>query len=595
MAAVELLLALGAVALPGNDVPLVLGEYESDSGLIVEARLDLRVGLAVEFEVGVLATAGASGRAGLGWGRVDGAGTGTADRLPWRGDGDQVGVPTVLPWAPFGGPLVAGRDALPWGAATAVPARADQLPWGVAQALAYATALRWGRPGQAHAGGALPWGAAQGLAMRAGLGWRLAGQAWGEAAVPWGDAESAGVRAVWPWGLAQWVVAPNVPLPRAPGPIGLVPRGDMVHLHFCVLVETASLDLVLGREECVRRPRIPGGLAIGSRRSYVMTHALLAQRLPDLLALPVTSVDLEADADSYGWTSTMTGRPELLADLAPVGGEPARVRVTLDGMVWELVVEGLRRNRAFGRTSATVTARSAGVLLGAPYAAERSWLNAVPMTAKQVIEEALFGTDVLLDWQCTDWLLPAGAWSMRGAPLAVARRVADAIGAVLASPRAGDVLVVAPRYPVLPWHWGDEDPDVTIALDAVVVEGHQRADRPPYEGVYVSGESQGVLALVKRTGTAPALLLPLVTDPMITDLDAARQRGEALLGAVGKRADMTLTLPVLTGPGEPGVIDPGRLVEVVDPAGSWRGLVRRVQVSGDHTTVRQTLGLERHL
>jgi hypothetical protein len=175
--------------------------------------------------------------------------------------------------------------------------------------------------------------------------------------------------------------------------------------------------------------------------------------------------------------------------------------------------------------------------------------------------------------------------------------VAESIGALVQSPRVGEAVIVAPRYPVLPWGWDAATPDVTLALDPVATEGYERTDHPAYEGVYVSGQAQGVLALVKRTGTAPAsdLLLPLVTDALLTALEAAQQRGESMLGAAGPMATMTLTLPVLTSLGEPGVIDVGKLVLVNDPAGAWRGLVRSVSVTGDHVVVRQTLTLERHL
>ena len=208
---------------------------------------------------------------------------------------------------------------------------------------------------------------------------------------------------------------------------------------------------------------------------------------------------------------------------------------------------------------------------------------------------ALQFTGLTLDWQVTDWLVPAGVWSFTGTPMAALRRVADSIGAVVQCPRTGDVISIRPKYPVLPWQWAAAAPDITLALDPLTSEGYERADKPAYEGVYVSGQAQGVLALVKRTGTAPSLLMASVTDQLITHLDAARQRGESMLGGAGPQASMSLTLPVLTGVGEPGVIDVGKLVLVNDPAGAWKGRVRSVSVRADQTTVRQSITLERHL
>ena len=120
-------------------------------------------------------------------------------------------------------------------------------------------------------------------------------------------------------------------------------------------------------------------------------------------------------------------------------------------------------------------------------------------------------------------------------------------------------------------------------------------NNPAYEGVYVSGQAQGVLGLVKRSGTGPSLYAPMVTDALATDLAAVRQRGAAVLGAGGAQATMGLSLPLLLAPGEPGLIEPGMLVEVMDPDDPWRGIARSLSVRFDGSTVQQSVQLERHL
>lgn len=324
-------------------------------------------------------------------------------------------------------------------------------------------------------------------------------------------------------------------------------------------------------------------------------HILSAYRLPDMLPLAFDQFSIGASADAYGWTLNASGPASLLSDLSPVAGLPARVRVTIDGLQWEFVVEGLRRDRSFNRTSATITGRSASALLAAPYMPERTWTNAFDMTAEQIAADVLAFTGVGLNWGVTDWNVPAGAWSFAGPPLAAVIKVAASAGAIVQSPRVGEALSVQARYPVPPWEWAGETPDVTLALDPVMVEGYERADRPAYDGVYILGAASGVSTLVKRTGSMPAMLKPMITDPLITHVDAARQRGIAELAPSGPVAVMTLTLPVLTGPSEPGVIDVGKLILVDDPAGAWRALVTAVAVRANWPSVLQTLTVERHL
>lgn len=86
----------------------------------------------------------------------------------------------------------------------------------------------------------------------------------------------------------------------------------------------------------------------------------------------------------------------------------------------------------------------------------------------------------------------------------------------------------------------------------------------------------------------------MVTDPLITHADAARQRGLSILGAAGHKYAVSLELPVLTGAGQPGVLDVGQLVQV-NAAQPWRARVRSVSAQYKFPTLRQTVTLERHL
>lgn len=533
---------------------------------------------------------------------------GQPTRAPWGRISLVAAGSPAAPWgriddATAGGPALAyGRaDALhagprrtPWGGLRDPLVRHTAAPWQLADGAHRPVRAPWGRPALRASVALAPWGAATPLHRRL--------------LVPWGRADrpQAAVGGTWaaagrlsrllraPWGTAWLLIGPNVERPLVPVVGFDLPVGTRVDLVLCA--RGWDTDLVLGLPPCPPRPRALRG-EIAAAATYMITHNIAFARLPDLLPLHAYQWSLSADSDSFGWTLQFTGPAQLLTELGPVGSTPAQVRLLIDGLEWHFVVQRLRRNREFGATTCTVTARSAGVLLGEPHYGTRAWINAVPMTAQQLAAEALDFTGVGLDWRITDWLVPAGAWSYSGTPLAAVRNVAEAAGAVLASSRTGQTLIVAPRYPVLPWDWATATPDVVVSLDAVELEGMEDDDRPLAEGVYISGQYQGVLALVKRTGTGPASdrMLPLVTDALITHLDAARQRGESLLGAAGRRATMTLSVPVLTGVGEPGVIDPLELVEVPDPGGAWRGLVRSVTVAGQGFDVMQTITVERHL
>ena len=335
------------------------------------------------------------------------------------------------------------------------------------------------------------------------------------------------------------------------------------------------------------------------------THNLIARRLPDLAEVPLYDCTLSADVGSFAWQFSASGPESLFALLAPTAGPasalPQLVQVTLDGITWVFLVESLKRDHSFGKTRVNISGRSKTALVGAPWMRDASYNNAAAANAQQLAAQALDLSGVALDWGIADWLVPANAWSFAGSRLAALQAIAEAAGGYLQSHRSAATLQVRHPYPTRPsgdnggpWNWGIGAPDVALAADALITSAIERRDGADINAVYASGTTQGVLALIKRAGTAGEKLAALQTDALITASQAAMQRGLAVLGKAGAQFAVNLELPVLTGPGQPGVIDVGSLVQV-NEATPWRGRVRSVQVNAAMPVARQTITLERHL
>lgn len=329
-------------------------------------------------------------------------------------------------------------------------------------------------------------------------------------------------------------------------------------------------------------------------RCYVTVHSIQAELLPSLERVQLSGVSIASNDDGFGWTLSATGPEHLIDQLALVDGLPARVRVTIDGIDWVFAVDPPERTRKFAERKVSVVGQSATALLGDPYMPASNWDNAAaPFTAQQLVAQALEFTGVGIDWGITDWLVPAGAWSFQGTPLAVAQRVAEAVGAVVRSHRTDETLQFAPRYPALPWEWDATPLDVQMPGQLMTSDSLQNRRNPDWEAVYVLGQTHGKKGHVVRTGTAGAVLAPQVIDSLITHADAARQRGSAVLGAAGRGYTQNMTVPLLTGGSYPGLILPGYLLQVDEPGLSWRGLVRGITITESTPTVRQQLVVER--
>ena len=345
-------------------------------------------------------------------------------------------------------------------------------------------------------------------------------------------------------------------------------------------------------------PQPPGPVApqylIPLLSIYMTVHTLTAHLLPTLEPVVLKDVTITTGADAYCWSLSANGPAHLLEQLTPVGGLPPRISVTIDGISFVFAITSVSRNRAFGKWAASVQGESTTALLTAPYLPVQTWLGQVDATAQQIATEALAYTDVTLDWQIPDWLVPAGAWSYQGTPLQAVLRVAESVGAVVSSHRTAERLIITPRYPHLPWEWASATPDVQMPAAVIVTDSLQPQPRPAFNAVRVLGGAVGgIQGDVVRQLSARDKSAPQVQDNLITDQVAARQRGGVVLAASGNKLQQVINMPVLTGGTNPGILQPGQLLEVADTDGTWRGLVRGVSISASMPKVRQQVTVER--
>lgn len=410
-------------------------------------------------------------------------------------------------------------------------------------------------------------------------------------------------RLVWERGaqpLPGRYVPPNVQPPNPP--VYLPPGVSNVVLNFLCKYTLRTYSgatgvlLNFGRFPCANA----AALQILPARYYMTITTVEAELLPSLAAVPLYSgATISQDVGSYAWTLSATGPASLYSQLAPVPGQPKVIRLTINGIAFVFQLDSPRRSQSFGKTVVQITGRSVTAALGTGFARETTRLSTAPFNAQQLAAQALDNTGVTLDWGIEDWLVQAGAWSHSGTPLAAVQAIAEAAGGYVQSHRTLAQLQVRHPYPLLPggvpggpWNWnGAFAADVVLSPDAIVSRSVEVRPAAAINAVYLSGADQGVLALVKRAGTAGDLLGAMVVDSLITANAAAAQRGTAVLGAAGDKLMHQLELPVLTGLGQPGVLSTDQLIQVQD-AVPWRGRVRAVTVTHATPSVRQSVLVE---
>lgn len=341
----------------------------------------------------------------------------------------------------------------------------------------------------------------------------------------------------------------------------------------------------------------PGGdtIVVPIRKVYIVVNDVYLKRVAGNLMLPCKSLSLSLDADSWTWSFSATlPASQLDAVMPEAPGEPVELEAKINGDTYRLLAEQIGRTRTFPKAEITIRGRGKSAMLADPYAPVMSFGNPNDaLTAQQLMAEVLefngvpLGWDV--DWNLTDWLVPAGAFSHQGTHMSALSAIAGAAGAYIQPHPTDQTLIVLPRYPDAPWAWGSVTPDFELPAAVTVNEGIEWIDKPLYNMVFVSGQGQGPLVGVKRAGSAGDLVAPGVVDPLITHVDAGRQRGISILGDTGRRADVSLSLPVLP---ETGVIPPGQYIEYADGTTTYFGITRSVRVDVTWPKVRQSITVE---
>lgn len=546
---------------------------------------------------------------------------------------------------------VAAQDAVRYQQGMAVQGGVQSAAWMAAAALQAGPESRWQQGSQMQGRGVVRWLSAAGMVAasevgyeaavkldaQTGLWWQAAMQTGHAGAAVWQQAALTGVAEAMRWQstlqrlrapVAEWHAAQarqgatgqlvraarhagglcgvqyQQGIPPMPGrslrPVQAAdamcyvpPDGDAVDLIFRD-VWTSSLALLFGcRGESCGRPLV----VVVPRKIYMHLTNVSATLWPSGEPVPLFSASLSTDVGGYSWQLDATGPVSLMEQLAPdAQGLRRMLRVEINGVAWIFTIGMRRRSRRWAQQSVSIVGRSVTSLLDAPYQLVRTWSSSSQISAQQIVAAALEGTGATIDWQIDDWVVPGRVWSHRGSPLSVATRVADAVGAVVQSDRTGNTLRFLPRYACMPWEWATTQPAVQLPLGYVMVDGLDEREEVDYNAIYTSGTVAGKLRRTIRAGTAGDVAAQMVTDALLTDTLAHIQRARSELGRGGWQADVSLSCPLDTSAGQPGLLDVGMLLELVDSDGAWRGLVRGVTVAASNASpdVRQTVKVERH-
>lgn len=499
----------------------------------------------------------------------------------------------------------------PWSAAIAadtdvrvrwnrLKARDDQVaaPWRRLERADDQIGAPFNRPGRRDVDAVLPWGLASTPDVQLEAPWGRGARRDRQLHIRWRQHLRADQQLEIPWrgltGMRDVFLIQPDPLPPVPPtrPCYVPAPGDGVRIAFRPGYAPANGDAVPVHFTCDIRYLFP-------RRSIVMSHTVTIVRLPDRTPIDAADVVVSGSRDNWCWSfqaSVLTRSSFNL--LARDEDGPKSVEVSIDGHTFNFLVEDPSEDRSTGQTRFSIGGRSRTALLAAPYTPPRGYANDSDISSGALAERELEFTGFTIDWQGELWTVPAGAWAYTAeTPVSAILKLAEACGCIVQSHPTEDALIVSPKYPVSPWEWDAAVPDVSLDTLGGTRLGlsYKRGDR--YLGVYVSGESKGVVVCVTRDGTTGSPMASMIVDPLTTDVLPGRERGRALIADAEDQETIPVVLPFADD--GPGPILPTELVEVIDVNyGTFRASAMATEIrsglENDAVVVRQTVQLARH-
>jgi hypothetical protein len=339
----------------------------------------------------------------------------------------------------------------------------------------------------------------------------------------------------------------------------------------------------------------PGGgfftYVIPIKDVYTMTPTITATLDDGVTVINLEAVNLNFDVDSHSWrfTSNLLDPAQKPLIVQNADGTAKIIHVTINGVLWHLLVEEINTRREFVKTTIGISGRGLSALLGSPYKRKESFNQGSLLTVQQIADLIIpLGWSVV--WDYPVWNVAAGAYSYSNlTPIEALKDIADKIGAVIIPSKDSQTITFSPRYPVYPWNFALTLPDVQINGAAIISLTEQPESSYQPNGVYVHGEENGgQLSFVRFNGTAGDRLAQTSFNGLMTDVIGTRALGERIL-AGGYVQPTIKSISTFFDGVDINLFNIGDFVEILVDGVPVKGVVNSVSLVASYAAVSQSI------
>lgn len=290
--------------------------------------------------------------------------------------------------------------------------------------------------------------------------------------------------------------------------------------------------------------------------TYMSKPTVSCVRVSDGAVIFIAAVSITHSREQFAASVNITYQTKTDAERA----HNQLLKITLNGNDFYVLSEKPSKALSFGSQSYTSQGRTRLAELSEPYQRDITYTNTVAKSAAGVMSDLLAGTDWQLHFGMVDFAIAANTITIANkTPASALLHCAKAIGGMLQVDDALKKVTVLPRWPVSPWLISSTTPDIVLHESHIHSYSEQYNEQASANGVFIAGQQNGVMCKIKREGSSGDLLLPDVVEPMITHVQAARQRGTCELANAGSEYQISISTDLTQAIAH---ITPGMLVGV---------------------------------
>jgi hypothetical protein len=392
-------------------------------------------------------------------------------------------------------------------------------------------------------------------------------------------------------------------------PLTLV--GDQDHIDF--YFDSLSYDLRCNQQEPsgwrdsdIEPPLTTVGRKVIFQEVYIVNNTVLISRLPDMLPIHATQINIQTDVNSWCWSFNLTTSHKASLDaLIPATSNPTEIEVNINGWRWHFIVEEWEESRGFPNASYRVSGRSKSAYFAEPHAEKRNYtyngvgdINVIALINNELSRGASTGWTIelpadMLSLQ-TAWNIPKEVYSYTDkTPIEVISEIAACIGCFIYTDPTLCKIYLKRKHPVKAWEIDTATTDLYMLESVVPSLSKKRTRKPFYDVVFCVSPKKNLMGKLKRNLYAGNKMANVVSNDYLTCQEAMTEAGKYILGETGEWKTISLSSQLMPTGQEPALILPTNIVELnetkysIISKGFIQDIVVNASIKNDGVVVRQ--------